>query len=142
MILVDANILVRMCNRHDALYKRTLTVVFSHRQTDTLVVGPQSLYEFWAVATRDPAYNGLGMNAVRARRWINRYLRLFQLVHEPAKLLGVWAALVETHDIRGFRAHDARYVALMRVLGIDKLMTLNAKHFNTFSVTVIDPAQI
>jgi predicted nucleic acid-binding protein len=141
MILVDANILVRLCNRDDALYKRTLAAVFSHRQTDKLVVGPQSLYEFWAVATRDPTNNGLGMNAARARRWINRYLRLFQLVHEPANLLGAWTALVETHDIRGFRAHDARYVALMQVLGIDKLMTLNPKHFKTFAVTVINPAQ-
>jgi hypothetical protein len=32
MILVDANILVRMCNRRDRLYHRTLAAVFAQRK--------------------------------------------------------------------------------------------------------------
>lgn len=141
MILLDANILLRMSNQNDPDYQRTLRVVFTLRQTDSVVLARQTLYEFWAVATRDAANNGLGMEPRRAARWITRYTRLFQVVDDPPVMFERWSMLVAQHGVRGFRAHDVRYVALAESLGIQKIVTYNTKHYQGFSVTVIDPAR-
>lgn len=52
MILLDANVLLRLTNTDDPEYKRIQRVIFNYRSNDTLVLAPQSLFEFWAVATR------------------------------------------------------------------------------------------
>lgn len=61
---------------------------------------------------------------------------------EPPKMLETWAALVERHEVKGFRAHDARYVALMQLHGITRLMTYNVKHFQDYGITLLDPATL
>lgn len=139
MILLDTNILVRMANHDDQDYDRTVRVVFEFRKADILAISPQTLYEFWAVATRDVSNNGLSMNGERASRWIRRYCRLFHFVDEPPTLFEKWVALVEAHNVRGFRAHDARHAALMQALGIARIMTYNVSHFAGFGVAVINP---
>jgi predicted nucleic acid-binding protein len=139
MILLDANILVRMCRASDAAQQLTKRVVFAHRRTDSLVVCPQSLYEFWAVATRPAANNGLEMDTATVRQWTIFYSKLFTMVSEPSGLFGAWIDLVAAYDVHGFRSHDARYVALMQQMGIEKLMTFNVHHFRAFPITVIEP---
>ena len=141
MILLDANILLRMSNGQDADYQRTLRVVFSYRKKELLAIASQTIYEFWAVATRAPGNNGLGMDASRASRWIRRYSRLFSVVADPPGLVQAWHQLVAKFDVRGFRAHDARYAALMQLLGMQTLMTYNVKHYVGFPITLIDPSQ-
>jgi len=140
VILLDANILVRMADRSDPRYAITRNAVFKKRSTDRLAVVPQSLYEFWAVATRSVTYNGLGMDTDRANRWTTRYRAMFDVLPEPTGLLDRWQALVATHQVKGFQAHDARYVAAMECLGLTELMTYNGKHFKDFPITVVDPA--
>jgi predicted nucleic acid-binding protein len=140
MILLDANILVRMADREDAKHAMTVQAVFRYRRGDTLVVVPQSIFEFAAVATRGPENNGLGMDAERAARWIARYRAMFRLVPDPPELCDLWQGLIAKHNVRGFRVHDARYVAAMHALGIERIMTHNAKHFADYAVGVIDPA--
>ena len=41
--------------------------------------------------------------------------------------------------MKGFQAHDARYVAAMQCLGVSALMTYNGKHFKDYPITVIEP---
>jgi hypothetical protein len=57
------------------------------------------------------------------------------------ELVGLWLALVETHGIVGFRAHDVRLVAAMQSHGMTRILTFNAGDFRGLPVTVIDPAQ-
>ena len=67
MILLDTNLLVRLANKTHPTY----TVSRSAIQTlltrgGRIIIVPQNLYEFWAVATRAPGVpptgqNGLGM---------------------------------------------------------------------------------
>jgi predicted nucleic acid-binding protein len=139
MILVDANILLRLGNKSDPEYRRAQRVVFRCRQSEPLVIVPQSLFEFWAVATRALDVNGLGMDTPRARVWILNFLRMFPLLSEPSELVGTWADLVARYDVKGFRAHDARYVAMMQLHGIQRLLTYNVKHFDPFPISILDP---
>ena len=125
MILLDANVLLRMTDRNHPHYNPTISAVFKNRKTEPLAIVPQSLYEFCAVATRSPANNGLGMDVQRANRWVTRYLPECSelLPSEPEDLLDRWQALVADYQIKGFQMHDARYVAAMQSHGLTLFMT-------------------
>ncbi len=139
MIVLDANILLRLADNKDPKHEMTVGAVFRHARTDQLVIVAQSLYEFWAVATRSTAGNGLGMDIARVDRWIERYRRMFPLVADSAQVVDQWQALVRKHKVTGVQAHDARYVGTMLVHGIPKLMTYNIKHFRKFPIELVDP---
>lgn len=139
MILLDANVLLRLGNKSDSEYQRIQRVIFKARATDILVLTPQSLFEFWAVATRAQDVNGLGMEPARARSWIQNFVRMFPLLSQPVDLVRIWVELVDRYNVKGFRAHDARYVAIMHAHGISKLMTYNVKHFEAFPITILNP---
>lgn len=128
-----------MADRADPLYDTTRNAVFQKRRIDQLVIVPQTLFEFWAVATRAAQHNGLGMDTERAQRWLTRYRAMFQALSEPPGLLDRWQTLVAQHRVKGFQAHDARYVAAMQCLGVSALMTYNGKHFKDCAISVIDP---
>src|SRR6516162_146493 len=72
MILLDTNVLTRMTDSahvHAAVSRREVHVLLGRRER--LHIVPQNLYEFWAVATRQPGpppagQNGLGMTCGRA----------------------------------------------------------------------------
>ena len=129
-----------MADRADPLYANTRNAVFQRRRADRLVIVPQTLFEFWAVATRAVSHNGLGMDTERAKRWVTRYRAMFEVLSEPSGLLDRWQALVAMHQVKGYQSHDARYVAAMQCLGLTALMSYNGKHFMGYPITVIDPA--
>ena len=72
MILLDTNLLIRMTRPHDPRCGVARAAIQNYRSRgERLIVVPQNLYEFWAVATRPlgapPAGgNGLGMTAGQA----------------------------------------------------------------------------
>jgi predicted nucleic acid-binding protein len=140
MILLDANILVRLANKIDPSHTRTQSAIFALRAhgNDPTVCG-QSLFEFWAVATRYPAQNGLGFDIPHAYRWTDHFASTFNLVPEPDDIYSTWLQLIRTHNVKGFRAHDARYVAFMLIKKIPDFLTYNTRHFSAFPITIIDP---
>jgi predicted nucleic acid-binding protein len=112
-------------------------------QHERLIIVPQNLYEFWAVATRTRGrppigQNGLGMNSGRAHHWLNFFKRRFMLLPDRTDIVESWQNLVTTHDIKGSKSHDARLVAAMLTYGIDRLLTFNVNHFKAFPITTID----
>ncbi len=114
---------------------------------ERLIVVPQNLYEFWAVATRPPGppptgSNGLGMTPAQTGHWLRFIERRFTLLADRDEMPRLWQALVETHGVTGFRAHDARLVAAMQSYGIGRLLTFNVTHFRGLPVTVLDPASV
>jgi predicted nucleic acid-binding protein len=146
MILLDTNLLTRMTRAHDPqsgvarVAIQTLLV-----RGERLIVVPQSLYEFWAVATRPPGAppagrNGLGMTPSQAGHWVRFFRRRFTLLHDREEISSLWQALVEAHGVTGFRAHDVRLVAAMQSYGITQLLSFNAGDFRGLPVTVLDPA--
>lgn len=63
MILLDTNLLVRMTRSQDPQSSLARAAVQSLlRRNERLIVVPQNLYEFWAVATRLPGPRPAGLN--------------------------------------------------------------------------------
>jgi predicted nucleic acid-binding protein len=148
MILLDTNLLARMTRRADpqSALTRTAVQTLSARR-ERLVIVPQNLYEFWAVATRRPGappagQNGLGMTPAQAGQWLRFFRRRFTLLPDREDLSELWQQLVETTAITGFRSHDARLVAAMQSYGITRTLTFNAADFRGLPVTVVDPAAV
>jgi predicted nucleic acid-binding protein len=148
MILLDTNLLARINNSahpHCAAARSAVTVL--RGRGERLVIVPQNLYEFWAVATRKagapPAgQNGLGMTTNQASQWLRYFQRRFTLLPDREELLARWHELVATLGITGLRCYDARLVAAMQCYGMTRLLTFNGGDFNGFAVTVIDPASV
>ncbi len=110
-----------------------------------VVIVPQNLYEFWAVATRKPGpppsgQNGLGFTTSRASQWMRFFQRRFTLLYDKEDLTTLWHDLVRTLGVVGAKSHDARLVAAMQSHGIKSLFTFDTDHFRTFPITLLDPA--
>lgn len=148
MILLDTNLLTRMTRSHEpqsGVARAAIQTLLQRRER--LIVVPQDLYEFWAVATRPagppPAgRNGLGMTAVQAGHWLQFFRRRFTLLPDREELTTLWQELVERHGVMGIRAHDARLVAAMQSYGITRLLTFNASDFRGLGVVILDPAAV
>src|SRR5262249_23637011 len=144
-VLLDTNILTRMAQpgtapsqvAHDA------TDALGQRG-DTPCLVPQVLYEFWVVATRPVAVNGLGLTAPQADAEFARVLGLFPLLFpDTASILPEWRRLVVALQVLGRNAHDARLVAAMTVHGLTHLLTFNTAHFSRVpGITLLDPATV
>jgi predicted nucleic acid-binding protein len=101
------------------------------------------LYEFWVVATRPVAQNGLGLSASQAQAELTRLRGFCTLLDDTPAILPQWERLVAQHQVLGKNAHDARLVAAMLVHGVPRLLTFNAADFQRFSgITVMTPQQL
>jgi predicted nucleic acid-binding protein len=63
MILLDTNLLTRMTRSHDqqsGVARAAIQILVG--RGERLIVVPQNLYEFWAVATRSPGAPPAGSN--------------------------------------------------------------------------------
>jgi predicted nucleic acid-binding protein len=146
VILLDTNLLVRITNSADPQCALSRAAIHKRlTQRDRLIIFPQNLYEFWAVATRKPGpppsgQNGLGMTTDQASQWLSFFQRRFALLSDRHDLLARWHERVRAHGITGFRSHDARLVAAMDTYGITELLSFNSRDFRVFQVTVIEPA--
>ena len=146
MILLDTNLLTRITRAHDPQSGVARTAIQTLLlRGEQLIIVPQNLYEFWAVATRPAGAppggsNGLGMTPAQAAHWLRFFQRRFALLFDRDDLSRLWQALVESHGVTGFRAHDVRLVAAMQTYGITRLLTFNGNHFSGLPVTIVEPA--
>src|SRR5207248_11532539 len=101
MILLDTNVLTRMTRSQEPQSGVARAAIQTlRRRGERLIVVPQNLYEFWAVATRPPGApptgrNGLGMSAAQAGNWLRFFRRRFTLLPDREDLSSLWQALVE-----------------------------------------------
>ena len=145
ILLLDANLLLRISQPdhwHSQIAVRAVELL--HGGGDECVIVPQSLYEFWTVATRPAqAPNGLGMTLADAETAVAEYSTNFRLLPDEPGILTHWRELVTDYQVMGLPGHDARYVAAMRHHGISHLLTFNAKHFRRYDgITVVIPDEI
>jgi predicted nucleic acid-binding protein len=133
-ILLDTNFLTRSAEPGSPQYGAAIqTLDRLMAEGHELCVVPQNLYEFWVVATRPAAQNGLGLSIAQAEGEVQRLLRSFLLLDDPPGLVNEWRRLVNTHACVGKVAHDARLVAAMVLHRIVDLLTFNAGDFHRFS---------
>lgn len=148
LFLLDANILIYGANPASPFFaecKRATNALTLRGDSPCLV--PQSLYEFWTVATRAPnpqsPFSGLGITPARAHAEILALKKMLPLLPDNPGILPVWERLVSQHAVTGKDAHDARYVAAMTVHKVTHLLTFNTKDFKRFTnITALAPSDI
>ena len=107
------------------------------------VIVPQVLYEYWVVATRPVANNGLGMPVAHADAAVSQWIAVFRLLLDERGVFSYWRDLVATNDVKGKNAHDARLVAAMRRHGLTDLLTFNKPDFTRFmAINTLTPADV
>lgn len=142
--LPDTSVLVRLYDTNNPLS----TVVRQcfrkiERDGQELVIVPQILVEFWAVATRPTNVNGLGMKTGEAETELDKFQKLFKVLPENEKIFQEWKTLVAKYNVKGKPTHDTRIVAAMIVNGIDNILTLNPGDFKRFTeINTISPMDI
>jgi predicted nucleic acid-binding protein len=141
--LLDTNILLRLMQPHSPFAAIAEDAVWALRRTgESLHIAAQNLFEFWAVATRLPAENGLGLTTGQASQEIARIKTLFSLLPE-LPLLHEWERIVAVHNVAGKSSHDARLVAAMTASGIANILTFNVQDFTRYNdIFVLDPRTV
>ena len=141
-ILLDTNILTRWVNTDDAQHLEAVECLRRLRTSGHIpAIVPQNLYEFWVVATRPIAVNGLGMTSGDAELELRRFgPPLFVLLQDERAILPRWQELVTKYDVKGKPAHDARLVAAMIRHGLSHLVTFNNSDYARYpEITAITP---
>jgi len=141
---VDTNVLLRSIDDGHVAQPIAQNGLFALRdRREILSVFPQNLVEFWAVATRPLANNGLGWSVDRAEQELASLKNLFVLLSDTDAILPEWERLVVFHRVIGKQAHDARLVAAMLVHRVTHLLTFNDSDFKRFTeITVVNPQNI
>lgn len=110
-----------------------------------LCIAPQNIIEFWAVATRPTATNGLGLTTQQAGRSLLSFKTSFDVLPDEPWILDEWERLVAAYSVMCKPSHDARLVALMLLQNITHILTFNTKDFLRYApecITVVDPANV
>lgn len=143
-LLIDTNVLIRWTDRHDKLHPVAEAALrFSRESGYAVCLVPQVLREFWVVATRPRADNGLEMPPATARDHIGQFREIFHWCPDKPDLFDQWQEIVVTNGVTGRAAHDANIVAAMQTQGITSILTLNGKDFQRYSeITIIDPHSV
>ena len=138
---VDTNVLLRSIDEgHPAQMIAQNGLRALRRQRETLYIFPQNLIEFWAVATRPKANNGLGWSIERAQQELQNLKNLFVVLADTDAILPEWERLVVQYRVSGKQAHDARLVAAMYVHNLTQLLTFNTSDFKRFTgITAVNP---
>ncbi|HVW84444.1 MAG TPA: PIN domain-containing protein, partial [Bryobacteraceae bacterium] len=100
----------------------------------------QNASEFWNVAIRPIANNGLGFSAAMTLREIEKIERSLLLLPESPAIYLEWKRLVVKHAVTGVKVHDARLVAAMNVQGIRRVLTFNTDDFARYEIEVVHPS--
>lgn len=145
LVLVDTNVLLRVVEPQHAQHATAVRALRLQRQAGhELCLVPQVHYEFWVVATRPVAHNGLGMTTAEAEaEFVKMASPLFRLMRDERAIYDSWRDLVRQHEIRGRQAHDARLVAAMRRHGLTELLTFNVADFRPYGdINLLEPSAI
>ncbi|HKS42980.1 MAG TPA: type II toxin-antitoxin system VapC family toxin [Blastocatellia bacterium] len=142
--LVDTNVLLRGSQKDHPMHKATDYAVKTLLNLgEELFVTSQNLIEFWAVATRPLANNGLELSIEQAYQELDRLKRIFPALPETPDILTEWERIVIQYRVSGKQAHDARIAAAMNVHGVKNLLTFNTDDFKRYSdIAAINPHSI
>ena len=143
-VLLDTNVLLRLAVASHPTHPDAVSAVHEIRHRgDQPAIVPQVLYEYWVVATRPTAQNGLGLTPAEARQAIDEFLKSIALLRDERGIFANWLADVTDLAICGKRAHDARLVAAMQRHGLQQIVTFNKSDFAGFpNVTVFAPDEV
>ena len=85
----------------------------------------QNIPEFWNVATRPLANNGLGFSVAVALVGLEKIECFLTVLPDVRAVYAEWKRLIVRLGVLGSKVHDARLVATMNVHGIRRILTFN-----------------
>jgi len=145
--LLDTGILLRLINVNDPLHadvEQAIDTLIGRQ--DELLITTQNIAEFWNVATRPVANNGLALSpAVVAKSYEDTIEPLCGVLVETDTLPDRFRNLLLRYDVVGKQVHDARLVAMMITWQVNSLLTLNERNFLRYQpegITVVTPSSI
>jgi predicted nucleic acid-binding protein len=143
-VLIDTNILLRSAQPgHPLSPVATDAVAKLLRRSEDVFYCPQTIAEFWNVATRPVDTNGLGFSDEEAWEEIESIERVLMLLPDGPGIYPEWKRLVKHYAVRGVKVFDARLAAVANVYGIANLLTFNIGDFKRYShIIVLDPASL
>jgi predicted nucleic acid-binding protein len=144
--LVDTNVLLRLANRNHPLHPTMRAAVRKLRAAghSLMAASQQNFVEFWNVATRPAAQNGMGWTLAEADRLLRLLERLFLRFSDAPAVYTEWR-LVVAFGVSGAKVHDGRLVATMRVHAATHILTLNTADFARYAplgIVAIDPQAV
>lgn len=142
--LLDTNILLRLNQDTHPMHTDTADAVKKLLNADEeIFIIPQTLIEFWAVATRPVSYNGLGLTLEETEQELAEFKSIFTLRLDIQIIYFEWERLVKLHKVSGKQVHDARIVAAMLAHRIDTLLTFNIQDFKRYhEIQIANPAEL
>lgn len=114
--LVDTNVLLRRVQLSHPMHldaARSIKILLRHGESVSVL--PQNLIEFWAVATRPEANNGLELSVDEAVQRLAAFKTGLELLPDTDSIFREWERLVTRHQVIGKQVYDARLAAAMSV---------------------------
>jgi predicted nucleic acid-binding protein len=142
-VLVDTNVLVRRTQPdHSSHAVAVESVARLLTSGEAVCFTLQNISEFWNVATRPVANNGMGFTVALTLGEVEKIERILTLLPESPATYEEWKRLVIAHNVLGSKVHDTKLVAVMNVHGLRKILTFNTDDFNRYQVEVLHPASL
>ena len=141
--LIDTNILLRRAQPdHESHSLAVESVAFLLEGGEPVYFTPQNISEFWNVATRPQAQNGLGFSVALAAGEVAKIEQALTLLPDSPAAYAEWKRLVLAHAVMGAKVHDARLVAAMNIHGIRRILTFNTGDFKRFDIEAVHPSSV
>jgi len=138
--LLDSNVLIYLLQRRSPFHRQTVeTLRRLALKGATFFMAPQTIYEFWVMATRPIVDGGLGYDPAAARGEIQRFLLRYQLLDDTRF---TWLEVIDmavSENIIGRRIHDARLVAIMKAHGLAEVVSFDRDFDGFAGITRIVP---
>lgn len=142
-ILADTNVLLRRTQPDHPSHSLAVESI-----ARLLVAGEpvyftwQNIAEFWNVATRPVASNGLGFSVALTQSELEKIERFLSVLPDSPAAYGEWKRLVVQHGVMGVKVHDAKLVAMMNVHGIPRILTFNTDDLVRNPIEAVHPSSL
>lgn len=104
-ILVDTNVLGRLSQPGHPMHATAVQAIKSlHDGQHEMRIVPHVIYEYWVVATRPAAQNGLGLSIENAQAKLVDFKALFPPLRDERGILEPWERLVVANRVAGKQA--------------------------------------
>ena len=143
-ILVGTNILLRRTQPdHPSHTVAVESVAALIAAAEPVYFTIQNISEFWNVATRPAANNGLGFSVSIALSELQKIERFLTVLPDAPSVYEEWKRLIVRHQVLGTKVHDAKLVATMNVHGIHRILTFNTDDFERYTeVEAVHPSTL
>ena len=142
-ILADTNVLLRRTQPdHPSHSLAVESIAKLLAAAEPVYFTLQNITEFWNVATRPAANNGLGFSVALTLSELEKIERLLAVLPDSPAVYSEWKRLVVRHGVMGVKVHDAKLVAMMNVHGIRRILTFNTDDFLRYGVEAVHPSSL